>query len=159
MEKWEDILGWFSEDPSKHDGEPDEIIYAFYDGDGYDGWAEVLFVDQGKFWFVTGSHCSCYGLEDQWSPEEFSEEYILGAIERKSHNLWKYEKEIRDAMDRHKNSIVGEANELARVQALMEKEHDIQEEARKTLEQSELRMQELIPQEKSLRDNLRRRLS
>ncbi len=66
---WDEILGWFSEDPSKIP-EPTEIIYAEYEGGGYDGRADVLFYDNGRFWYVTGSHCSCYGLEDQWDPEE-----------------------------------------------------------------------------------------
>ena len=29
-----------------------------------------------KFYEVTGSHCSCYGLEGQWDPELCSDEYV-----------------------------------------------------------------------------------
>jgi hypothetical protein len=47
-----------------------EILYASYGG--YEGWAFVLFKRKGKLYEVTGSHCSCYGLEGQWEPEETS---------------------------------------------------------------------------------------
>jgi len=30
----------------------------------------VLFKRGGKLYDVNGSHCSCFGLEDQWLPEE-----------------------------------------------------------------------------------------
>jgi hypothetical protein len=48
------------------------ILFALYDGGGYDGWAIVIFEQDGKLFEVNGSHCSCYGLEDQWNPEETS---------------------------------------------------------------------------------------
>ena len=50
----------------------DEILVALYDGGSYDGLAFVLFHRDGKLYEVHGSHCSCYGLEGQWSPEETS---------------------------------------------------------------------------------------
>jgi hypothetical protein len=46
------------------------IKFAFYDIDGYDGHAVVVFEQGGKLYMVEGSHCSCYGLEDQWEPTE-----------------------------------------------------------------------------------------
>lgn len=45
---------------------------------GYDMWADyemhtlVIFERDGKLWEVNAAHCSCYGLEDQWEPEETS---------------------------------------------------------------------------------------
>lgn len=53
-------------------GELDDcfILYAIYNLDSYDGWAFVLFLKDGKLYEVNISHCSCYGLEDQWEPEE-----------------------------------------------------------------------------------------
>lgn len=47
-----------------------EIVYAAYDTPGYEGYAHVIFIKDGKLYEVNGSHCSCYGLEDQWKPEE-----------------------------------------------------------------------------------------
>lgn len=49
-----------------------EIILAAYGGGSYEGDAFVLFERDGKLYEVNGSHCSCYGLEDQWTPEETS---------------------------------------------------------------------------------------
>lgn len=48
-----------------------EIILAYYDYEDYSGYATVIFKDSNDiFWEVNGSHCSCYGLEGQWEPEE-----------------------------------------------------------------------------------------
>ena len=54
-----------------------EILYACYNGGGYDGEAHVIFRKDGKLYEVNGSHCSCYGLEGQWKPEETSAEAML----------------------------------------------------------------------------------
>ncbi len=54
----------------------DEVIVAAYEYEDYSGDAIVLFRRDGKFYEVNGGHCSCYGLEDQWSPEETSIEAI-----------------------------------------------------------------------------------
>jgi hypothetical protein len=32
--------------------------------------------ETGKLYENHGSHCSCYGFEDQWAPEETSIEYL-----------------------------------------------------------------------------------
>lgn len=69
-----------------------EILFANYGSWSYDGDAFVLFERDGKLYEVTGGHCSCYGLEGQWSPEEtnwealkirkFDKEYFAdGAME------------------------------------------------------------------------------
>jgi hypothetical protein len=47
-----------------------QIIYAEYSYQDYEGEAFVLFVEKGIIYEVNGSHCSCMGLEGQWSPEE-----------------------------------------------------------------------------------------
>lgn len=46
------------------------ILYADYECGNYEGWAFVLFEQDGKLYEVNGSHCSCYGLEGQWEPDE-----------------------------------------------------------------------------------------
>lgn len=48
----------------------EEILMASYGGASYEGDAFVLFQRDGKLYEVHGSHCSCYGLEGQWEPEE-----------------------------------------------------------------------------------------
>lgn len=69
-----DVFGQFnvSEDEQKDV----EFIYAFYNQECYEGSAFVLFVRKDKLYEVNGSHCSCFGLEDQWSPEETSVEAL-----------------------------------------------------------------------------------
>jgi hypothetical protein len=53
------------------------FIFALYNEvDGYDGDAKVVFMDGGKLYMVSGSHCSCAGLEGQWEPEEISAAYL-----------------------------------------------------------------------------------
>lgn len=49
-----------------------EILYAVYHDGDYCGDAQVIFRKEGKLYEVNGSHCSCYGLEGQWEPEETS---------------------------------------------------------------------------------------
>lgn len=46
------------------------ILLASYTYADYSGSAFVLFARDGKFYEAGGSHCSCYGLEGQWNPEE-----------------------------------------------------------------------------------------
>lgn len=47
------------------------VLFASYGSDsgGYGGEAWVLLEKGGELYEVHGSHCSCYGLEDQFSPE------------------------------------------------------------------------------------------
>lgn len=53
-----------------------EIILASYGTENYAGDAFVLFRKDGKLYEVNGSHCSCYGLEGQWKPEETTVESL-----------------------------------------------------------------------------------
>lgn len=50
--------------------EPIHILFASYEDENYSGDAFVLFEENGELFEVNGSHCSCYGLEGQWTPEE-----------------------------------------------------------------------------------------
>lgn len=52
------------------------ILFASYTYENYSGTAFVLFEKGGKLYEVNGGHCSCYGLEGQWEPEETSWESI-----------------------------------------------------------------------------------
>ncbi len=49
-----------------------DILLASYSYENYSGDAFVLFRKDNVLYEVNGSHCSCYGLENQWSPEETS---------------------------------------------------------------------------------------
>lgn len=52
------------------------VLLAWYGYGSYCGDAFVLFEKTGKLYEVDGSHCSCFGLEGQWSPEETSWEAL-----------------------------------------------------------------------------------
>ena len=64
----EDVISKYGINQSELEGAT--IIHADYTYEYYDGSSYVLFHKGGKFHEVYGSHCSCYGLEDQWDPEE-----------------------------------------------------------------------------------------
>jgi len=59
-------------------------IWARYDKERYNGSAEVLFKKGRKWYYVNASHCSCYGLEGQWEPEEFDVKLFLKSVEDRS---------------------------------------------------------------------------
>jgi len=59
-----------------------EILLASYSYQYYSGDAFVLFRKEGKLYEVNGGHCSCYGLEGQWEPEETTAEALRHRIEK-----------------------------------------------------------------------------
>lgn len=46
------------------------VYIAWYGYGDYCGQSFVLFEHNGILYEVNASHCSCYGLEGQWAPEE-----------------------------------------------------------------------------------------
>lgn len=78
----EDLIGEFNDyddkDYSKYEGI--EILLAYYLYEDYEGTAFVLFKKDGVLYEVNGSHCSCYGLEGQWGPEETTVEALKHRI-------------------------------------------------------------------------------
>lgn len=74
-----DIVASFGE-PGALDGA--EVLFASYTYENYSGSATVIFRRDGKLYEAHGSHCSCYGLEDQWSPEET----FLEALRKQTHS-------------------------------------------------------------------------
>lgn len=53
-----------------------QMVFAWYGVGGYDGSALVVFKIKGQYYQVEGSHCSCYGLENQWEPDPVSKEQL-----------------------------------------------------------------------------------
>ncbi len=82
FEKKEDVFANFSDaydgldSHMKEEMENSNILFAWYGHGDYDGSAFVLFERGGELYEVNGSHCSCYGLEDQWDPELTSVEAL-----------------------------------------------------------------------------------
>lgn len=77
-----DVLTDFAGDPYIWDKEKElkfreekkdiNILFASYHYMNYEGDAWVLFEKDGVLYEVNGGHCSCYGLEGQWEPDEVS---------------------------------------------------------------------------------------
>lgn len=63
----DDVIGAFDVAPSELDGV--DVLVASYEFEGYEGAATVIYRRGGSLFEVYASHCSCYGLEGQWSPE------------------------------------------------------------------------------------------
>jgi hypothetical protein len=57
--------------------EPEEVILAAYHQESYEGDAWVIYRNGDKYYTVDGGHCSCYGLEGQWKPEEYPDAKTL----------------------------------------------------------------------------------
>jgi hypothetical protein len=74
LESKQDIADQFEIDMSELEG--CHILFAVYKNESYEGSALVIYSKDGKLYEATGSHCSCNGLEGQWSPEETSIEAL-----------------------------------------------------------------------------------
>lgn len=74
------VISDFQVNESALDGA--EILVASYTYEDYSGSAYVLFRRDGKLFEVHGGHCSCYGLEGQWEPEETTKEAILHRLDK-----------------------------------------------------------------------------
>ena len=63
--------------------EPEEVIFADYTYEDYSGNAVVVYRQGDRYYVVDGGHCSCYGLEDQWKPEEYASlDILIGALSK-----------------------------------------------------------------------------
>lgn len=84
FESWEDVQKEFGEGYNRPltIQEPDGPVLAKYSWEGYEGDANVLYRDNDRIFYASGSHCSCYGLEGQWDPEEYTVETLAGQVER-----------------------------------------------------------------------------
>ena len=86
--------------------EPEEVIVAAYSCESYEGSAYVVYRNGNKFYSVEGGHCSCYGLEDQWNPEEYDAVTFLAVLEQSS--PWGAAREYKQAvMGRVRAFIMG----------------------------------------------------
>lgn len=70
----EDVIDRYKAPEDALDG---AIVYlAWYGYGDYCGSSLVVFEKNGQLYEVNASHCSCYGLEGQWEPEETSWEAL-----------------------------------------------------------------------------------
>jgi hypothetical protein len=63
------------------------ILFAVYETPGYEGDAIVIGSRDGVLFEVHGSHCSCYGLEDQWDEETTDKEILTVRLNRALYGL------------------------------------------------------------------------
>lgn len=85
FEAWEghtagEIMDDFNASAEQREGV--EILLAAYDLEDYEGYAFVLFMKDGQLYEVNGIHCSCYGLEGQWEPDECTLNSLEFRLER-----------------------------------------------------------------------------
>lgn len=77
--------------------EPEKVLWAEYNIDGYEGSAIVIWKDKKKYYLLTGSHCSCYGLEEAgWQPEVFNSAKDFKAYLQKVSYVYGMPREVHD---------------------------------------------------------------
>lgn len=92
MSVYHDIFSSWSDVQREFDmnsPEPDEVLFAAYEYENYSGECFVVYKQNEKLWMVEGGHCSCYGLEGQWEPEEMTIGALRSIVEAANHeDLW-----------------------------------------------------------------------
>ena len=68
-----------------------KILFAYYTYEGYSGDAWVLGYNKiiDELFEVNGSHCSCYGLEGQWSEEHINLIHLEDRLNKAGYGKWK----------------------------------------------------------------------
>lgn len=76
-EVYRDLAGMFEEDISTI--MEFEILTGYEAAASYEGSCWILLMGRktGKLYEIHASHCSCYGFERQWCPEETTLEYLM----------------------------------------------------------------------------------
>lgn len=92
---WEDVQREFQ----IKDSEP-EVLFAAYEYANYSGDCLVIYQQDGELYLVDASHCSCYGLEGQWHPEETTTDVLRTIVREKEEWGWSDDIEVR-----HKDAI------------------------------------------------------
>lgn len=86
FDSWSDVINSFH---GPEDMEEPEYVFAIYTQGNWDGDAEVIFKKDGEFYGVFGSHCSCYGLENQWYVEgPWSKEEVKRFVRAEEFDEW-----------------------------------------------------------------------
>jgi hypothetical protein len=75
-----------------------EILLASYTYENYEGDAFVLFRRDGKLYEVNGGHCSCYGLEGQWKPEETTAADLLFRFDGSPNAYYRFRNELESLL-------------------------------------------------------------
>lgn len=78
FDNWSDVQNAYQTSDTE---EGKVVLFADYEQGNYEGWSTVVWSDHRGYWLVEGSHCSCYGLEGQWNPEETPLDVLLHIAE------------------------------------------------------------------------------
>lgn len=77
-----------------------EILFASYTSGSYDGEAFLIVEKDNKIYEVNASHCSCYGLENQFELEETSIDQLVFYLEKGDKFNYHYEGDcIREQLE------------------------------------------------------------
>lgn len=69
--------------------EPEKVFYANYDIDGYEGNATVIWKNGSTYYFLSGGHCSCFGLEETgMTPDLYTKEELIHLLESFDSNYY-----------------------------------------------------------------------
>lgn len=80
FDDWADVMRQFD---VKEDPRPSQVLYTWYDSDGSYSFSAYVVYRKGRHYYtVTGSHCSCYGLEGQWEPEQYTKTQLIEALRK-----------------------------------------------------------------------------
>lgn len=101
FDSWEDVKREFNTGQV----EPEEVLVARYDQEGYEGSALVIFRQGNQIFTVEGGHCSCYGLEDQWEPIGYPLDVFVLLAEQNKH--WTFQQDYKDAAGKVKLMLHG----------------------------------------------------
>jgi len=95
---WTDVQSEFVTDVP----EPEQVYLAAYEYEDYSGDAIVVYRNGDKIYEVTGGHCSCYGLEGQFEPEEYDRAVYLDALRKRAENrnAWSSEDKLASELIR-----------------------------------------------------------
>lgn len=99
FEDFKDVCSEFNVDQKDLEKEGVYMLLGIYEYEEYEGSAFVLFLKEDKLYEVNGGHCSCYGLEGQWEPEETSVKAIGHRLEKGHLGCWRREKEFKHALE------------------------------------------------------------
>lgn len=96
--------GWEKEDKKLKLPTHVKILFAYYTYENYSGDAWVLGYNKitDELFEVNGSHCSCHGLEDQWSEEPINLIQLEDRLKKSNCGKWKegvFENAIRKFLD------------------------------------------------------------
>lgn len=77
--EWAEVVDEFGVDI----GEPDKVILAEYDGGEFEGFAILVYRNQGAYYYFEAQHCSQMRLEGQWQPTQYDDAAELIACLRR----------------------------------------------------------------------------